>query len=209
MLKPSRREQNKIEKRERIIKSSLQLFAEKGLENTSISDIVEGSKIGRGTFYNYFSSPKDVFCEILDRLNNEINFEVKQAQIGVTNAYDFLYGSFKAYFDLVSTGNMMLFHKNNQNQIRSVSYNSESILSLVLNMQEDLKRFAEVSFVDEKYFKMFSLVAISSASELFVCLHHNYFESTKDEMAHFLANLFFSGLINYGLSTEKTNVINE
>ena len=208
-MQTSRRELNKIEKRERIIKSGLQLFAEKGLENTSISDIVEGSKIGRGTFYNYFSSPKDVFCEILDRLNNEINFEVKQAQIGVTNAYDFLYGSFKAYFDLVSTGNMILFHKNNQNQIRSVSYNSESILSLVLNMQEDLKRFAEVSFVDEKYFKMFSLVAISSASELFVCLHQNYFESTKNEMAHFLAKLFVSGLKEYRPIHENTTLGDE
>lgn len=202
-MQTSRRELNKIEKQDRIIKASLILFSEKGLENTSISDIVELSNIGRGTFYNYFNTPKDVFCEILDRLNFEINFEVKQAQIGVNNAYDFLYASFKAYFDLVSTENMIMFHKNNQNQIRSISYDSESILSLVLNMQEDLKRFTEVSFVDEKYFKMFSLVAISSASELFVCLHHHYFESTKDEMAHFLAKLFVSGLNDYSPINDK------
>ncbi|CDF77919.1 transcriptional regulator, TetR family [Formosa agariphila KMM 3901] len=202
-MQTSRREQNKIEKRERIVKASLSLFSEKGLENTSISDIVEESKIGRGTFYNYFNAPKDVFCEILDRLNCEINFEVKQAQIGLTTAYDFLYASFKAYFDLVSSEEMIMFHKNNQNQIRSVSYNSESILSIVFNMQEDLKRFPEVSFVDEKYFKMFSLVAISSASELFVCLHHHYFEASKDEMAHFLANVFMNGLKDYSAFTKN------
>ncbi|WP_299776884.1 TetR/AcrR family transcriptional regulator [uncultured Formosa sp.] len=202
-MQTSRREMNKIEKRERIIKASLMLFSEKGLENTSISDIVEKSNIGRGTFYNYFNTPKDVFCEILDDLNCKINFEVKQAQVGLTTAYEFLYASFKAYLDLVSTEDMMLFHKNNQNQIRSISYGSESILSLVLNMQEDLKRFPEVTFVDHKYYKMFSLVAISSASELFVCLHHHYFESSKNEMAHFLANLFVSGLKNYGSSESK------
>ena len=208
-MQTSRRELNKIEKRERIIRASLVLFSEKGLENTAISDIVEASNIGRGTFYNYFNTPKDIFCEILDRLNCDINFDVKQAQSGVDNAYDFLYASFKAYFDLVSTENMMMFHKYNQNQIRSVSYDSESILSLVLNMQEDLKRFPEVTFVDEKYFKMFSLIAISSASELLVCLHHHYFESTKDEMAHFLAKIFVSGLKDYGPNKENTTLEDE
>ncbi|MHA7942189.1 TetR/AcrR family transcriptional regulator [Formosa sp. 3Alg 14/1] len=197
MLKPSRRELNKIEKRERIIMASLSLFSEKGLENTSISDIVELSNIGRGTFYNYFSAPKDVFCEILDRLNCEINFEVKQAQAGVTSAYHFLHASFKAYFDLVTSDEMVMFHKNNQNQIRSVSYGSEGILSLVKNMKDDLKRFPEVSFTDDKYFEMFSLIAISSASELLVCLYHNYFEASKEEVSHFLANVFVSGLKNY------------
>ncbi|WP_066223521.1 TetR/AcrR family transcriptional regulator [Formosa haliotis] len=202
-MQTSRREQNKIEKRERIIKASLSLFSEKGLENTSISDIVEVSKIGRGTFYNYYNTPKDVFCEIIDRLNCEINFEVKEAQAGVDNAYDFLYASFKAYFDLVSTGKMAMFHKNNQNQIRSVSYNSESILSIVKNMQDDIKRFPEVSLVDDMYFRMFSLVAISSASELFICSHQKYFEASKEKMAHFLANLFVKGLHDFSASTHN------
>ncbi|MGJ5641755.1 TetR/AcrR family transcriptional regulator [Formosa sp. S-31] len=189
--------------RERILYSSLKLFSEKGLENTSISDIVEASEIGRGTFYNYFKTSMEVFCEILEGLNAEIDLKIKEAQQGVTDVYQFLYVSFKAYFDLVSTEDMVLFHMHNQNKIRTLSYSSNSIINVVNNLKEEIKKFHHISFSDPEFYKMFSLVAISSASELFICLHLGYFDTSKEKMAHFLAELFASGLEGFSGSPKQ------
>ncbi|WP_435135072.1 TetR/AcrR family transcriptional regulator [Formosa sp. A9] len=188
------REEKKKKTRASILKASLKLFSEKGLENTSISDIVEVSNIGRGTFYNYYKTSTDVFCDILETLNQDIDRDIKAAQAGVTDVYQFLFVSFKAYFDLVSTEDMVLFHMHNQNQIRKLSYTSDSIINVVNNLKDSLMKFEHITFKSTEFYKMFSLVAISSASELFICLHQGYFETSKDTMAHFLADLFVHGL---------------
>ncbi len=55
----------KAQRREQIIKESLQLFADKGYFNTSISDIATKLKIAKGLLYNYFSSKEALLNEVL------------------------------------------------------------------------------------------------------------------------------------------------
>jgi AcrR family transcriptional regulator len=52
----SRRERRASETRERLFRSALRLFAERGFLNTSIEDITEAADVGKGTFFNYFPS---------------------------------------------------------------------------------------------------------------------------------------------------------
>ena len=47
---------------------ALKLFVEKGIQQTSIQEIIELAKISKGTFYNYFSSKNDCIAEILEGL---------------------------------------------------------------------------------------------------------------------------------------------
>lgn len=54
------------ERREQILKVAAEAFARKGYRTTSVTDIVEGAHIGRGTFYLYFDSKKDIFVELLE-----------------------------------------------------------------------------------------------------------------------------------------------
>ena len=56
----------KAQRREQIIKESLQLFAHKGYFNTSISDIATKLKIAKGLLYNYFSSKEELLNEVLE-----------------------------------------------------------------------------------------------------------------------------------------------
>jgi len=55
MVVLGKREIQKQQIRERILAEGLILFSERGLEKTTVADIVEKSGIARGTFYNYFS----------------------------------------------------------------------------------------------------------------------------------------------------------
>jgi len=46
----------KIETRNKIFEVSGRLFKEKGIENTTVDEIVKEAGIGKGTFFNYFPS---------------------------------------------------------------------------------------------------------------------------------------------------------
>lgn len=85
----SKAEKNKIDKENKIIDSAYKLFMEKGINNTSIQDIVNEAGVAKGTFYLYFKDKYKLqetliirksyklFHNALDNLNPDIikNFD--------------------------------------------------------------------------------------------------------------------------------------
>ena len=51
-----RRSRRSAELRERIFRSALDLFAQKGFAETTVEDITNAADVGKGTFFNYFPS---------------------------------------------------------------------------------------------------------------------------------------------------------
>lgn len=58
------------ERREQVLEVAASVFSEKGYRVAQVTDIVESARIGRGTFYLYFDSKRDVFVELLERYFN-------------------------------------------------------------------------------------------------------------------------------------------
>ena len=58
----------KQERRAQVLACARETFASKGYHKTSVSDIVEGAGIARGTFYLYFDNKRSIFNELLDEL---------------------------------------------------------------------------------------------------------------------------------------------
>lgn len=56
----SKREANKIEKDERLLEAAYKLFVEKGIQNTTVSDIVKEANVAKGTFYLYYRDKKEL-----------------------------------------------------------------------------------------------------------------------------------------------------
>jgi AcrR family transcriptional regulator len=50
------------------INVAAKIFSKKGFSNTTIGDITDAMKIGKGTFYGYFKSKEDLFLESIKRL---------------------------------------------------------------------------------------------------------------------------------------------
>jgi AcrR family transcriptional regulator len=63
---PSRRERRSAELRERLFRSALRLFAEKGFAETTVEDITEAADVGKGTFFNYFPSKDHILLAFSD-----------------------------------------------------------------------------------------------------------------------------------------------
>lgn len=53
--------------REKLIDVARQLFAKKGVENTTMSDIASASDKGRRTIYTYFKSKRDIYEATIER----------------------------------------------------------------------------------------------------------------------------------------------
>jgi AcrR family transcriptional regulator len=56
------------ERRRELIEASRELFAQKGYEHASISDIVREAGVAQGTFYWYFDSKRDVLMAIMEEM---------------------------------------------------------------------------------------------------------------------------------------------
>lgn len=68
----SLREKNKHKKINSMLKSALNLFLEKGFDNTSIDEITRKSNVAKGTFYLYFKDKVDIRNKIIIDKSSEI-----------------------------------------------------------------------------------------------------------------------------------------
>jgi AcrR family transcriptional regulator len=61
-----RREQSKAANRQAILDAARRVFAQLGYEAASVRDIIRGTDLASGTFYNYFKSKEEVFEALAD-----------------------------------------------------------------------------------------------------------------------------------------------
>ena len=59
-------------KKEAIVVASIALFVKKGMEKTTLSDILKEAGISKGTFYHYFSSKDDLLKSIILIINQKM-----------------------------------------------------------------------------------------------------------------------------------------
>ena len=60
------------ETRDRLLRVSRQVFEEDGFDGASISRIVEGANVSRGTFYLYFESKEDIFRTLAEETLTQV-----------------------------------------------------------------------------------------------------------------------------------------
>ncbi|SDL95711.1 TetR/AcrR family transcriptional regulator [Sediminibacillus halophilus] len=70
------------DRKNQVIDSALQLFIEKGIEQTSLQDILTRAGISKGTFYNYFASKNECVLVILERARYEASLQRQEMLAG-------------------------------------------------------------------------------------------------------------------------------
>lgn len=58
-------EENKKKKRNSLLSEAFSLFMNKGIANTTISDITQKAGVGKGTFYFYFKDKEDLYEKLI------------------------------------------------------------------------------------------------------------------------------------------------
>jgi len=74
-----RRECRSIETREKIFRTALNLFAERGFNATTIDAIANGADIGKGTFFNYFENKESLLLQYREMQNGKVKAFVTES----------------------------------------------------------------------------------------------------------------------------------
>lgn len=191
-----KRDIQKQQVRERILDEALSLFSERGFEKTTVADIVGQCDIARGTFYNYFPDMNSLFGALINQLNQRIIEAIQHTRKQTDNLYDYLHGTFKSYFDLIGSEQMIQFHIVNQAYIRQSSYQSDLIKVIVKNLNRDLKSDLNIKAFNKKYeFLLLSYMLVGSPPELFLATHTTDINLSSEQLATFLSKLFYKVLM--------------
>jgi AcrR family transcriptional regulator len=67
MNTPTQRDVQAQERRNQLIDTALKLFAEKGVEHTTVKDIATAADVAQGLIYHYFKSKDDLLWAIIGR----------------------------------------------------------------------------------------------------------------------------------------------
>ena len=80
----SKIEEKKKNKQDALLASAFKLFTEKGINNTSISEIVKNAQMAKGTFYLYFKDKYDIRDRLIthkaDKLFENANIELGKSK---------------------------------------------------------------------------------------------------------------------------------
>ena len=77
-------------RQEQILQAARQVFANQGFHNTRMSDIAQTAGVSQGTLYHYFRSKDELFLEVLNIWNKQIQSIVEQlpaADMDVTDKF--------------------------------------------------------------------------------------------------------------------------
>ncbi|MCJ7840114.1 TetR family transcriptional regulator [Lederbergia sp. NSJ-179] len=98
-----------MNKRERIVQAAIEVFREKGIEKTKISDIVKLAGIAQGTYYLYFSSKLAVMpaiAEVMVEKNmDEVRAQVKEDadfSVQLTQVIDAIFSVAENYHEMLA-----------------------------------------------------------------------------------------------------------
>lgn len=70
-----------LKTRDRLIEVARQLFARKGIENTTMNDIASASDKGRRTIYTYFRNKRDIFNAVIERETSKLLIKLEEIQL--------------------------------------------------------------------------------------------------------------------------------
>ncbi len=74
-------------KKTRIITAAMQVFAKKGYDKGSVSDVASKAKIGKATMYYYFDNKEELFMEAV-KLAYQLFFEAIESKVATLTGFE-------------------------------------------------------------------------------------------------------------------------
>jgi AcrR family transcriptional regulator len=134
-----KRERTKRANREAILVAAREVFSDVGYGAASVRDIVRGTDLASGTFYNYFPDKESVLRALVDEIVVGARARVRAARASATTLEAFVADGFRAYF---------AFLAEDPQTVRLISRNAGTIRTLfdepalgagIAELREDLE----------------------------------------------------------------------
>ncbi len=134
-----RREQTKQANRAAILAAARAVFAELGYGAATVRDIVRGTGLAAGTFYNYFPDKEAVFRALLEESAERVRERTRAGRAGAATLEAFVRGGYRGYFQAVAEDPMTFeLTRRNAGTIRTL-FNTPGIGAGVDELRADLE----------------------------------------------------------------------
>lgn len=190
----TKREQNKQQNDAAIVQAAIRLFANKGLETTTIGDIVAASGLARGTFYNYYKSKDEIWEKLVEMLASQVNAAINQQRRQATNAHDFVYDAFMGYARVLAEPLVLSLVVKNQAAFRKSLFSSSSMVSIYKDLEDDLKNSDFFDHLTAQQYQMVSFAMIGSGLEIMIQSFSQNTSFSLEEAGKFFTELFLGGI---------------
>jgi AcrR family transcriptional regulator len=186
-----KRERSKAANRQAILDAARRVFGQLGYEAASVRDVIRGTDLASGTFYNYLKSKEELLEALQDdgarRFRPILREEVARAR----TFEDFVEGALVAYFRFVlaeqrETGGAVVHQAPWHGDTPEMRAVFEEVRGAIVQMLGDARARA----LDADYF---AAACIGLAREVGVrmCARN---DPNPDEIAHFCASMILSGM---------------
>ena len=134
-----KREQTKQANRASILAAAREVFADMGYGAATVRDIVRGTDLAAGTFYNYFPDKEAVFRALLEESAERVRERTRAGRVGAATLEEFVRGGYRAYFQAVAEDPMTFeLTRRNAGTIRTL-FNTPGIGAGVDELRSDLQ----------------------------------------------------------------------
>jgi len=155
------RQKQALETKEKVYKVAMEKFVEKGLDETSISEICKEAKVSVGSFYNHFADKEAIIYETFQRadLNFEkfLNYETSQSSIKefIYDYMDYYMGFVLSYdFEFIkrfyNTSNLFFVQKNRPMQGVLIEVLEKIQVKLDPYFAQDCQELVEMLFMSAR-----------------------------------------------------------
>lgn len=91
-----------LKTREKLIEVARQLFAHKGVEDTTMNDIAAASDKGRRTIYTYFKNKREIYNAVIERESDNIVEKLREVQVSNLPPEEKLKIGLKKRFEIIA-----------------------------------------------------------------------------------------------------------
>ena len=165
-----KREQTKAANRDAILDAAREVFSEMGFGAASVRDIVRGTDLATGTFYNYFPDKESVLRALIEAAASEIRVEVRSARRAAETLEDFVASGFRAYFEhLASDRQLFELMQRNAGTIR-VMFDQPAVGAGTDELTEDLRAGIAAGMIPDLDAEYLSRAMVGAAFEIAVLM---------------------------------------
>ena len=85
----SRKDKERLFKREAIMDAAVIIFAKKGYRDSTLDEIAITSEFGKGTIYNYFKGKEEIYSAIIEDVSESLYKIIQEADSSSKSSKDF------------------------------------------------------------------------------------------------------------------------
>jgi AcrR family transcriptional regulator len=136
----SKREQNKTRNRAVILDAARRVFVELGYDAATVRDVVAGTRLAPGTFYNYFPDKRSVLAALMAEASGEAARLARRAREQAHSLEELVYFGFRAYFEFVVSDRITFeLMRRNASALRSLGIDETGFATCLAELHADLE----------------------------------------------------------------------